>query len=140
MIASFFKHLSTLRPDEEVLLGSIADQFNLAPQVISAVLLGAEDEGLLTCYAPDSPACRWVVRGELGAWIERQQRQSSARLTRRQQMWGYMQRKKQFAIADLVALGHKYNTVANFVKELRGTGELAHLGKGIYSCRPEEVR
>lgn len=138
MIECFFKHLAALQPGEEVLLGSIAEQTKLAPQVISAVLLGAEDKGLLTCYAPDKADCRWVVNGNLGAWIEQQQQKVAVRVTRRRQILSYIQRKKSVTIAELVGYGHSYHTVANYFKELRRAGRLELVGKGIYSYRPEE--
>lgn len=138
MIAHFFQHLATLQLGEEVLLGTISEQTKIAPQVISALLLGAEDKGLLTCYAPDKADCRWVVNGDLGAWIEQQQKKVAARVTRRAQILRYIKRRSPCTIAEIVGYGHSYHTVANYFRELRRAGRLELVGKGIYSYRPEE--
>lgn len=138
MIQCFFQHLVTLQPGDEVLLGTISEQTKIAPQVISAVLLGAEDKGLLTCYAPDKADCRWVVNGELGPWIEQQQKKVAARVTRRQQILSYIKRRSPCTITEIVGYGHSYHTVANYFKALRRAGRLELVGKGIYSYRPEE--
>lgn len=140
MIDDLFSFMSRLQPGHEVMLGSIAEQTKLPPQVISAVLLGAEDKGLLTCYAPDKADCRWVVNGDLGAWVEQQQKKVAAKVTRRQQILSYIKRRSPCTIAEIVGFGHSYHTVANYFKELRRAGRLELVGKGIYSYRPEEAK
>lgn len=128
--------LSVIAGREGVAFRELEEATGLSYYAVSGVMDRAAEAGVAVCYNPDNlELCRWSATGDWEAWMRSQQAVRPKKPTKRQAMWAYMVRNDQFSIADLVALGHKYNTVANYVKKLRHDGELAYMGKGIYSCR-----
>jgi hypothetical protein len=132
--------LSAIAGKTEVSYREIEQKTGLSYYAVAGVMDNAAEAGVAVCYNPDNlELCRWSAVGDLEAWLRSQQAVRPKKPTKRQSMWAYMVRNDQFSIADLVALGQKKNTVANYVKELRLAGKIDHLGRGIYSCRWEEV-
>lgn len=132
--------LNAIAGKTDVSFREIEQKTGLSYYAVAGVMDNAAEAGVVVCYNPDNfELCQWSAVGDWEAWLRSQQAVRPKKPTKRQAMWAYMVRNDQFSIADLVSLGHKYNTVANYVKELRRDGEVDHLGRGIYSCRWEEV-